>query len=190
MIDNQSLIDKIDNWQLELKVNNKHIHLALLEIFIEFEQFLTNSFIEYALGNSSQNGFFPNRRINFSDKEHLDGILKCDKQYIDYIKKIQEIRKYIFKEDNCPFNKIFSTSEFTTYFKQIQILRNFIAHKSEESKTKYIKNVLRANGINSFIKADTFLKKINKKKNKTYYSIYIDNFIFYSDIICNPHFEQ
>jgi ribosomal protein S18 len=189
MINNQNLLEKISEWSIELKNNNnKHIHFAFLEIFIEFENFLMNSFIEYSLGNSSEKGFFPSLRINFSDKEHLEGLLKCNKQFIDYIKKIEEVKKYIFEENTCPFTKIFATAEFTTYFKQMQIIRNFITHQSEESKRKYVDKVLNPNGINDFIKADTFLKRNNRRINITYYSRYIDMFKFYSDIICNPNF--
>lgn len=186
MITNTELLNKIDEWNLEISQNDKHIHYGLLEIFIEFEKFLTESFIAYSLKDEGKNNFKPVLRINFIDEDHLFGLLKCDKVYIDYIKKIQEVKKFIFEEISCPFNKVFSTSEFQTYFSQIKILRDFIAHQSKESKYKYLTKVLNPNGINTYIKADTFLKKINTNKSKSYYSIYIDSLKFYSEIICDP----
>jgi len=189
MIENSDLLNKIEEWKNELINNEKHIHFAFLESFIEFEIFLTTSFVKYALGKKSKDNFKPICRIEFTDKEHIEGLLKCDKKYIDYLKKIQEIREYIFIENKCPFNKVFSSSEFMTYFKRMQYLRNYIAHKSEESKSQYIKHVLEPSGITTFIKVDTFLRKINRKKNITNYSIYIEILKFHSEIICNPNFE-
>lgn len=184
-VSNQSLLDKIGEWEEELVDNTKHIHFALLEVFIEFEKFFKDAFILYSLGKKGKNNFSPKLRIEFEDEEHLLGFLKCDKQYVDYIKKITEIKEYIFLQGTCPFKKVFDTSKFQTYFKQIQLLRNFIAHQSEESKRKYIEKVLRTNGQNSYIKANTFLNKINRNKNVSYYSIYIDAMKFYSEIICD-----
>jgi hypothetical protein len=186
-VNNDDLITKIEEWNEEVVQNNKHIHFALLEVFIEFEKFLTKAFISYSLGGEGKNNFSPELRITFENEEHLEGFLKCDKQYIDYLKKIQEIKVFIFKEETCPFNKVFSTAEFTTYFKEIQILRNFIAHQSKESKDKYQKKVLRAKGINQYIKVRTFLIKINGQQNISYYSIYINAIRFYSEVICDAN---
>lgn len=188
MVSNQELLDKIQEWDAELSTNdNKYIHMALLEIFIEFEKFLTSAFIEYALGGQGKDNFSPTLRLSFQDEEHLKGLLKCDKTYIDYVKKIKEIRGFVFEENTCPFNKVFSTADFSTHFSQTQLLRNFIAHQSEESKYKYTHRVLKNQGINTFIKADTFLKRIKRNTTTSYYSIYIENMKFNSEIICNPN---
>lgn len=189
VVNNDDLLAKIEEWSSEISIDDKHIHFALLEIFIEFEKFLTNSFIVYALGGKGKNNFAPILRVEFEDKEHLLGFIKCNNQYIDYIKKIQEVKEFIFQIDTCPFNKIFSTSEFTTYFKEIQILRNFIAHQSQESKDKYQRKVLRPKGINNYILAKTFLQRINRQQNISYYSIYVKAIIFYSEIICDASNE-
>jgi len=189
MIENNDLLKKIEEWKDEITDNDKHIHFAFLEIFIEFESFLANSFLEYALGEEGKENYKPTRRVEFHDKEHFEGLLKCDKQYIDYIKKIQEVKKFIFIETNCPFNKVFSSSEFISTFKRMQVIRNFIAHQSEESKNKYIKKVLEPSGISTFIKVDTFLKKINRQRSISNYSIYIEVLRFHSEIICNPQSE-
>ncbi len=186
MVNNTDLLSKIEEWKLELSTNDKHIHFALLEIFIEFEKFLANSFIAYALGQPSKDSYLPERKLIFTDKEHLEGLLKCDKQYIDYIKKIQEIKKHIFVENKCPFNKVFSSADFISDFRQMQMLRNFIAHQSEESKNKYISKVLNPRGISGYIKSDTFLKRIPRNKHDSYYSIYVETLKFHSEIICNP----
>ena len=190
IVNNNDLVSKIEEWREELSSNdNKHIDFALLEIFIEFEKFLTNSFVLYSLGGQGKNSFSPTLRISFENENHLEGFLKCDKQYIDYIKKIPKIKEFIFIEDSCPFSKVFSTSRFNTYFKEIQILRNFIAHQSRESKDKYQKNILRPKGINQYIKVKTFLGRKNSQENITNYTIYINAMKFYSEIICDPHFD-
>jgi len=186
IVSNDKLLLKIEEWNDKVSKDNSISDIALLKIFIEFEKFLTNSFISYTLGKKGNNSFSPKLRLIFDDKEHLEGLLKCNKAYIEYIEKIQEVRKFIFDDSSCPFNKVFSTAEFETLFKQIKILRNFIAHESEESKEKYKKNVLRANGISTYREVHTFLMDINKKKNIPYYTIYINFFKFYSEIICDP----
>jgi hypothetical protein len=186
MIENNNLLIKIDEWRTELGNSEKHIHFAFLENFIEFEKFLTISFLNYALGEEGKDEYKPTRRIEFSDKEHFEGLLKCDKKYIDYIKKIQEVKRFIFHEDSCPFNKVFSSAEFMSHFKQMQVIRNYITHQSEESKNQYIKKVLEPNGIPTFIKVDTFLKRINRQQSVSNYSIYIESLKFHSEVICNP----
>lgn len=98
MIENNDLLAKIEEWRTELSESEKHIHFAFLENFIEFEKFLTNSFLKYALGEEGKDEYKPTRRVDFSDKEHFEGLLKCDKKYIDYVKKIQEVKKFIFIE--------------------------------------------------------------------------------------------
>ena len=189
MIENTDLLIKIEEWKNEIADNDKHIHFAFLEIFIEFERFLANSFLKYALGEKGKDNYEPTRRVAFDNQEHFEGLLKCDKQYIDYIKKIQEVKKFIFTETNCPFNKVFSSSEFISTFKTMQVIRNFIAHQSEESKSKYIKKVLVPSGISTFIKVDTFLKRISRQRSISNYSIYIEVLRFHSEIICNPQVE-
>ena len=185
IVNNDNLLSKIEEWNKEVSKNDKIIDMALFKIFIEFEKFLENSFVSYALGISGKNNFFPTLRLQFKDKKHLEGLLRCDSQYIDYIKKIPKIKEFIFEEKDCPFHKVFVDPKFRTHFEQIQVLRNFIAHESEESKEKYKRKVLRASGINKYISVDTFLKTINKKRNISYYAIYIETMKFYSDVICD-----
>lgn len=74
-------------------------------------------------------------------------------------------------------------------FKQMQFIRNYIAHQSEESRNQYIKKVLEPSGISTFIKVDTFLKKINRQRSISNYSILIESLQFHSEIICNPQFD-
>jgi len=186
MVNNNDLISKIAEWRGELSSNEKHIHFAFLENFIEFEKFLTSSFLKYALGEEGKDAYKPIRRVEFSDKEHFEGLLKCEKKYIDYVKKIQEVKKFIFNEQNCPFNKVFSSAEFMSRFKQMQYIRNYVAHQSEESRNQYIKKVLEPSGVSTFIKVDTFLKRINRQRSISNYAIYIEALEFHSEIICNP----
>ena len=60
-----------------------------------------------------------------------------------------------------------------------------LLHQSKESKYKYSTKVLNPNGTNTYIKADTFLKKLIQINQKDI-PIYIGFLKFYSEIICDP----
>lgn len=62
-------------------------------------------------------------------------------------------------------------------------LRNYIAHESNESRTKYIKTCL---GNGTFIEPDSYLTKINRRTSSSYYTIYINKIIEISDLILDP----
>jgi len=181
-VTNIELLNKIEEWEKELTDNSRHIHFALLEVFIEFEKFLTHAFISYALKEKGKNSFAPELRLQFDDKVHLQGLLQCSKPYIDYIKKVKEVRKFIFKESTCPFHKVFSTADFNTNFLHIKIMRDFIAHQSEESKAKYVKTILNSG---RYIKVNTYLNTLSKHENISNYSRYINALKFYSEVICD-----
>jgi len=188
IVNNDDLVLKIEEWNDKISKNKELLEVALFKIFIEFEKFLTHAFLSYALGKEGKNNFSPILRINFEDKEQLQGILKCDNLYIDYIKKIPKIKKFIFDESSCPFHKVSLDPKFNTLFNEIQAIRNFFAHESEESKLKYKNNVLRAYNISTYIDINNFLSKTNKQ-HISYYSLYVNAIKFYSEVICDPRSE-
>ena len=59
-------------------------------------------------------------------------------------------------------------------------LRNYIAHESNEAKTKYVNTCL---GGRSFIEPSSFLSNKNKKSAKSNYTIYIEKITQISDLI-------
>ena len=77
---------------------------AFFKIYVKFEVYLSEIFQSYCIGNENSNGYCPERKLAFSNEEHLRAVLKGDKQYVDYMKKIESLSKHIFVDN--PFNII------------------------------------------------------------------------------------
>lgn len=188
-MNNSIVIDEIDFWDSQLSKlgdsNNKMYELAFFKIFVKFELFLTQLFINYSVGKSSSKGYVPQRRLEFIDEKHLEGILRTSKSsFIDYSEKIQSLSKHIFQDKNDPFSLVFSDSNFSTYYNKMKYIRNYIAHESNESKQKYHKSVIM--DTNSFIEPYVFLSNIDKKHSKTNYSFYISIIKDITEILLEP----
>lgn len=151
---------------------------SFFKIFVKFEVYLAYIFEEYSVGNSSSLGYCPHRKLAFVDKEHLRAVLRGDKQYVEYIKKIQTLSKHIFIDN--PFNIIFDVADNLTIMNQMIALRNYIAHESGEARLKYINMCL---GGGAFVEPSVFLCKKNRRNSKTNYAIYIEKIIELSDLI-------
>ena len=105
-------------------------------------------------------------------------MLKGDKQYMDYIKKIESLSKHIFFDN--PFDLIFQVADNNTLFNQMISLRNYIAHESPESRKRYVETCL---GSGQFIEPHKYLTKINRRRSKSNYTIYMDKIVEISDMI-------
>lgn len=151
---------------------------SFFKIYVKFEVYLANIFEEYCVGNESGKWYCPQRKLAFLDKEHLRAILKGEKQYVDYIKKIEALSKHIFIDN--PFNIIFDVADNNTIFNQMTTLRNYIAHESGESRQKYIKTCL---GNGDFIEHSAYLLKKNRRTSKSNYTIFIEKIIEISELI-------
>ena len=154
---------------------------SFFKIYVKFEKYLSKIFESYCIGTESSKGYCPQRKLEFADEEHLRAILKGDKQYIDYIKKIQSLSPYIFV--NNPFNIIFAVAENQQIFNEMIALRNYIANESNESRKKYTETCL---GNGSFIEPGEHLTRIKRRKGISYYSIYINKIIEISELILAP----
>ncbi len=151
---------------------------SFLKIYVKFEVFLSKMFESYCIGQLNSKGYCPQRKLAFSDEEHLRAVLKGDKSYVDYLKKIESVSKFIFIDN--PFNVIFDVADNSTIMGQMMALRNYIAHESNEAKTKYINTCL---GGRNFIEPSLFLINKNKKTAKSNYTIYIEKITQISDLI-------
>lgn len=187
-MNNSIVINEIEYWNNEisaLKGKESVIYeIALFKIFVKLEVFLSELFVYYSTGNEGNNGYVPMRKLNFEDESHLRGVLKSgNSPYIDYLDKIINISKHIFQNKKDPFELIFSDASYFVYYNQMKTLRNYIAHESEESKRKYIKEVL---GNKDFTEPYKYLSKINKKYSKTHYTIYTEKIKEITEILLEP----
>lgn len=154
---------------------------SFFKIYVKFEVFLSDVFENYCVGIKSDKEYCPERKLKFEDKEHLRAVLRGDRQYIEYIKKIESLSKYIFVDN--PFNVLFDVADNLTLMNQMIALRNYIAHESGESRVKYIKTCL---GNGQFIEPYEYLLKRNRATSKSNYTIYVDKIIELSYLILEP----
>lgn len=182
-MENEDLIKFINDCNNLIKNTNSDLlyEVVFIKIYVKFEKFLSNMFINYSIGKSSSKGYKPDRKLMFVDEQHLYSILKDNRSYVDYIEKIKKISNQIFYFN--PFFPIIESADYADYFNKMTVLRNYIAHESEESKKKYIKICLNQN---NYIEPYDYLKKMNKKYSIPNYSVFINKIIEVSELICNP----
>lgn len=187
-MDSSIVLNEIELWDSlfssEENINERLYEIAIFKIFVKLEFFISEAFIVYATGVANEYGYSAKRQLNFKDKRHLKAVLKSgNKGFIDFNDKIKSLSKHIFEEQKNPFDIILSDAEYSQYYNKIRVIRNYIAHESEESKKKYIAEVL---NNRQFIEVHEHLTKINRRTSKSNYSIYIDKIKDITEVISNP----
>lgn len=178
-MENDILKNYIETCNEKLDPNIPELYeIFFFKAYVKFEVYLSQIFEEYCIGVSSSKGYCPNRKLNFIDKEHLRAVLKGDKQYMDYIKKIELLSRHIFIDN--PFDLIFQVADNNTMFNQMIALRNYIAHESMESKKRYTETCL---GGGEFIEPYKYLMKINRHRSQSNYTLYMNKMKEISDMI-------
>lgn len=165
--------DTIDYWTTWAKENgSKNYDIAILKIWIKFERYLGDVFLNYSIGNKSETGYSPRLKLCFKDESQFNAfMLDGNKKYVEYINKIEKLSAFIF--ENNPFDIILEDFERKASFNQLKCIRNYIAHESEESRRKVITCCF-GGKEDKFIEPNEFLKSKPKKGADTYYSIYIN----------------
>lgn len=168
--DIENSINYWTNWAQE--ENNQRYDIALLKIWIQFEKFLGEMFVTYAIGQASETGFKPDLHLQFRDEEQLNAFLReNNRKYIDYLGQIQKLSKHIFVSD--PFDVIFSDVTSQTVYNQVLAIRNYIAHESGDAKTKII-NTCFSGDSNRFQEPNNFLLTRETTTRDTYYTYYVN----------------
>ena len=179
MAENDNLKLYIDHCNSKLSPSIPMLYEAsFFKIYVKFEVYLSCIFKDYCIGKENSKGYCPERKLAFIDEEHLNAVLKGEKQYIDYLKKIESLSKHIFIDN--PFNVIFDVAEFWDAMNKMMVLRNYIAHESPESRTRYIRTCL-AGG--AYIEPYDYLIKKNRGNPKSNYTIFIEKIIEISDLV-------
>lgn len=182
-MNNIELKNEIDKWD---KIFNSSgvfqdymYELAFFKIFIKFEKFLSDTFENYAIGVQSDFGYCPSRRLEFDDITHLNNILKKEnKSYVNHFEIIKKISDSFFNDN--PFEIIKSDANYTTIVNEMKCIRDFIAHESISSRSKYISSVL---NNKEFKEPYVHLLSIKRSKNSSFYSYYIKSMLEISDYI-------
>lgn len=144
--------------------------IALLKIWIKFERFLSDLFVLYSLGESSEKGYTPKLNIQFQSEEQFNAFMKDgNKKYIEYLDRIDKLSKHIF-EDN-PFEILYTDSKYKPVMDELKALRNYIAHESVESKRKTINTCFSGND-KKFLEPNEYLKSKEQTSKESYYTFY------------------
>ncbi len=146
IVDNTRLKNNIANDKLTIQeMLKKHSEsdvypfatFSLFSRFVEFEQFIISSYINYALGEKSSTGFQPHVEIDFKNEKNLRTFHKPIDGFIT-IKTIKEIYTTLFGDGSIeknPFDTLFKF-KYGDYEKYEKI-RNVIAHQSPEAYEKF-----------------------------------------------------
>lgn len=162
-------VDKWNDW-----ANNeycKQYDIALLKIWIQFEKFCSDIFIDYAIGRSSENGYTPTLQLDFRNEELLHAFLReGTKSYVDYFSKIETLSKHIFNPN--PFDIIIVDSKYKPVCEQIKSIRNYIAHESNEAKRKLIKTCFNGHDAD-FEEPNEYLLKQRRTERSSNYTFFV-----------------
>ena len=80
-MENEYLLQFIEKCNDELINNNPVLYEAyFLKIYVAFENYLGEIFVKYCLGQMSENGYKPKRRLEFDDIEQLRNVLESGKK--------------------------------------------------------------------------------------------------------------
>lgn len=108
---------------------------SFLKIFITWENFLEDSFLNYMLGKLSTTGRALVRYVNPSDYEHAQKLLIGTQRYFDWgnVENVRKISKLYF-ENGDPFNSIISS--IVIDLSDLRVVRNAAAHISSTTSTQ------------------------------------------------------
>lgn len=87
------IINTVEQWTNWARQSpDGRFDVALFKIWIQFEKFLAELFINYAIGNPSETGFVPNLKLHFRDETQLHAFLReGNRTYIEYLSKIEKL---------------------------------------------------------------------------------------------------
>lgn len=110
--------------------------LSFLKIFVAWEQFLENSFINYMLGGETNRGRRAKRYIFPKDSKHALSIVCEGRPFANWATPSEVIRKAeLFFARGKPFKDSLWPIQGT--INDMQTIRNYLAHMSIESREKF-----------------------------------------------------
>jgi len=147
------------------------VEAGFLRSYICFEEFMRDIFISFSLGKNYKS-YTPSRSLCFNSENQLMEVIRGEASFVDYYKAIERCSKHIFTQD--PFPIVFSDSCFSQPLLQMRVLRNYLAHRSAESKERYISKVLSSYGFSENLEPGDFLLRKMKNGTVTYYNHYME----------------
>lgn len=156
---------------------NRHFDIAIFKIWIQFERALVELFESYIQGTESCKEYCPKRILPFKDFGHYRNLtMRPSEKYLNHLQHAEEKSKFIFDHNDNPFGTIFNSSPFLYVIREVEAIRNFVAHESNEAKDKYKKLCL-VGPQRPDIEPNMYLQTIKKNTNKTFFTYYTEQLI-------------
>lgn len=174
----QELLTEIEKWQPKIQTDPTFLEIAFFKIFVKFENFITDIIIEYATKSVVNETKVP-LRIIFEDREHFKNVTGL--KYLDTSSKTIKLVESIFDRSNQI--SFFFDSEHASFFEEMKCLRNYIAHESIESKSKYIRKTLAQHPGDGFIEPNDFLSQKRRGEQDHIYTKFVNMVLTYSEAI-------
>ena len=166
------------------KIKTLVVKQSFLSVFAEWEHFLENTTIAYAMGESSIKGWTPTKYILPTTEEHANQIICGASKYPDWsnLEYVIKTEDYLF-ENGEPYKS--ALNGFSSVFTEIKKVRNVIAHNSIKSQSEYetlVRTKLNPSyvGINP---ADFLLQ--SKRGSPVFYREYITHLLNAATLISN-----
>lgn len=148
---------------------------TIMKLFAKWEGFLESVFLEYMMGQKSDNGEAIKRYVNPVDYEHAYRMIQKVNAYPEWA----DVDKIIGNAENFFENggSFAILHTMRSEINAIRKIRNSIAHLSQKAKTDFEQLV---RGLVGYLPDNitpaiflTFYKKGNKKKDPTYFEYYV-----------------
>lgn len=148
------------------------IKQSFVNVFTEWEHFLENSAIAYALGQPSSLGHSVTRYIFPTDEDHANQLIKGSSTYPDWsnLELVVKLTESFFERGE-PYKS--ALHGFSSKYKNMKKLRNVIVHNSTKSRDAFdtlVRTALRASSV-GISPTDFLLSK--KGSNLFFYELYI-----------------
>lgn len=178
----QKFKEQIDFWSEWANCeNNQRYDISLMKIYVQFEKFISELFIDYCLGKQSEKKYEPNRLLEFNNLDQLNKVLCYNSNHINYVKVIEHISGNLFDPD--PFDILKTDSIYVNSIREVFLIRNFVAHESIESKGKYIKTCLKGEYIEP---SDYLLLHHKKKTGPSNFTTYCKDLLDVAKLLVDP----
>lgn len=134
---------------LQKSIRDLVVKQAFIGVVTQWEHFLEDTTVAYALGEASIQGQYPPKYISPVDSDHANQLIKGASTYPDWsdMDKVRNIEKAIFK-DGEPY--LSAINGFSSKYGDIKKVRNIIVHNSVKSREAFdslVRTALRAASV-------------------------------------------
>jgi hypothetical protein len=171
--------------RLQSQQVNLTIAMAFIHSFRAWESMLEQSFVLYMLGKSAPTMPLPHRYVMPPSRSHAILILKRQREFLSWSNHhaVRTLANCYFR-DGYPYEAAFGL--VPSLLNEVKTIRNAIAHKSEDTKLKFLKLARDELGtIPPTMTPGGFLQhqKLNHPAQPTYFDYYLDGLLFVANNI-------